>query len=173
MNENVKYERISLIGMPGCGKTTIGKVLAREINYKFYDMDEVIVDMAKKTIKELFEEGEEVFREWEIKACKELMKLKRAVISTGGGVIKKEENIETLKENSIVVYINRPIDNILSDVDVSTRPLLNDGKERLLNLYNERVELYNKANHMEIKNDGYLRNTIDEIEKNLKGKIRE
>ncbi|MGL5151727.1 MAG: shikimate kinase [Clostridium sp.] len=168
-----KCEIVSLIGMPGCGKTTIGRVLALELNYRFFDMDNVIEEMANRTIAELFEEGESVFREWEEKACEELMKKKRAVISTGGGVVKIPENRKKLSENSYVVYINRPIEKIIGDVDVASRPLLKDGKDRLYKLYEERYKLYQETSDEEILNVGYIRETIDNIERILKGKIRE
>ena len=89
---------IVLIGMPGCGKTTVGKVLAKKLNYKFCDMDLYIQQMTKKTIKELFEPGEENFRDFETKACEELAKLNNTIIASGGGVVKREKNIEILKK---------------------------------------------------------------------------
>lgn len=173
MREHEKKERVSLIGMPGCGKTAIGKVLAKELNYNFYDMDAFIEELSGKSIKELFEEGEEHFRNYESEACKILMGKKRAVISTGGGVIKRQINREELFKNSVVVYINRPIDEILKDVDVACRPLLKDGKERLFMLYEERGHLYKEIAHAEVINKGYIRDAIDRIERILKGKIRE
>ena len=72
---------IVLIGMPGCGKTTVGKVLSKKLKYKFCDMDSYIQQISKKTIKELFEQGEENFRDWETKACEELVKLNNIVIN--------------------------------------------------------------------------------------------
>lgn len=173
MRDVEKKDRVSLIGMPGCGKTTIGKVLARELNYNFYDMDSFIEELSGKTVKQLFEEGEEYFRNYESEACKILMEKKRAVISTGGGVVKRELNRSVLLENSVVVYINRPTEEILKDVDTVSRPLLKSGKERLYTLYKERAPLYKEASHIEVVNKGYIRDTIDSIEKNLKGKIRE
>ncbi len=58
-------DKVLLIGMPGCGKTTIGKLLATELNYNFFDMDKYIEDISGETVKELFEKGEENFRNWE------------------------------------------------------------------------------------------------------------
>lgn len=166
-------DKVVLIGMPGCGKTTIGKVLAKEINYNFYDMDSFIKDISKRTIEDLFNEGEDIFREVETDACIKLSKKKRAIISSGGGVVKKSENIDILKENCIIVFINRPIENIIEDVDVNTRPLLKDGKEKIYNLYEERIELYKNAADIEIENVGYLKDTIEIIKKELNNKIKE
>ncbi len=154
---------IVLIGMPGCGKTTVGKVLSKKLKYKFCDMDSYIQQISKKTIKELFEQGEENFRDWETKACEELVKLNNTIIASGGGVVKREKNIEILKKNCTILFIDRPVERILSDVDINSRPLLKDGKEKLYSLYEERYELYKNAADIIILNKGYLRDTIDII----------
>ncbi|MGM9977999.1 MAG: shikimate kinase [Clostridium sp.] len=154
---------IVLIGMPGCGKTTVGKVLAKRLGYKFCDMDSYIQEISKKTIKELFEPGEENFRDWETKACEELSKCRNTIIASGGGVVKREKNIEILKKSCTILFIDRPVERIINDVDINSRPLLKDGKERLYNLYDERYELYKKAADIQILNKGYLRDTIDII----------
>lgn len=160
--KNLK-SNIVLIGMPGCGKTTVGKVLAKRLGYKFCDMDSYIQEISKKTIKELFEPGEENFRDWETKACEELSKCRNTIIASGGGVVKREKNIEILKKNCTILFIDRPVERIINDVDINSRPLLKDGKERLYNLYDERYELYKKAADIQILNKGYLRDTIDII----------
>lgn len=166
-------DKVVLIGMPGCGKTTIGKVLAKELNYNFYDMDSYIEAISNKSIKELFSQGEDVFREVETKACIELSKKKRAIISSGGGVVKKDINIEILKENCIVLFINRSVEKIIEDVDIKSRPLLKDGKEKIYNLYDERIELYKKAADIEVQNLGFIREIIELIRKELNNKIKE
>ena len=149
--------------MPGCGKTTVGKVLAKRLGYKFCDMDSYIQEISKKTIKELFEHSEENFRDWETKACEELSRCNKTIIASGGGVVKREKNIEILKKSCTILFIDRPVERIINDVDINSRPLLKDGKERLYNLYDERYELYKKAADIQILNKGYLRDTIDII----------
>ncbi len=89
--------KIVIIGMPGSGKTTIGKILSKELNLKFYDMDEYIQETRSKTIMELFENGEDYFRDIETEACRELADKSNVLISTGGGVVKRKENIYILK----------------------------------------------------------------------------
>lgn len=165
-------DKVVLIGMPGCGKTTIGKVLAADLKYNFFDMDEYIENISQKSVKELFEHGEDYFREWETKACRELACKKRCIISSGGGVVKKDINIDILKEQCIIVFINRPIENIIEDVDVASRPLLKDGKDKIYKLYDERYEKYKKACHIEVKNEGYLKDTLLDIEKELKNILK-
>ena len=155
--------RIVLIGMPGSGKTTIGKILAKQLKIKFYDMDDYIQEMTSKTIAELFEKGEDYFRNIETQACRELSDKNNILISTGGGVIKKKENIDILKQDSIIIFLNRPVENILQDVDVSKRPLLKDGKEKVLNLYKERYELYKEAADKIVINNGTINDVIHEL----------
>ncbi len=84
-------DKVVIIGMPGSGKTTIGKILGRELDLKFYDMDEYIQERTSKSILELFENGEDYFRNIETDMCRELSKEKNVLISTGGGVVKKKK----------------------------------------------------------------------------------
>lgn len=155
--------KIIIIGMPGSGKTTLGKMLAEELNIKFFDMDEYIVEKTGKTTIQLFENGEEFFRDIESETCKELAGYSNVLISTGGGVIKRKANIDALNKEGLIIFIDRPVENILGDVDVSFRPLLKDGKEKLLKLYDERYALYNEYAEEIVKNDSDIRVVIDKI----------
>lgn len=166
-------DKVVLIGMPGCGKTTIGKVLAKELNYNFYDMDDYIVSISGKKVEELFLEGEEVFRNWETRACNELLQKKRTIISTGGGVIKRDINTKILRKNSITIFIDRSPENIIKDVDVKSRPLLKEGAEKIYVLYDERYNLYKNAAHIRVVNDGYIRDILNKIEDSLRNRIKE
>lgn len=160
MNKNI----FLLIGMPGCGKTTIGKKTSEKLNIKFYDMDEYIEKNSGKTIPELFEVSEEYFRDYETKACMELSKVEElTIISTGGGVVKRKENIEYFKDKGIIIFIDRPIENIISDIDSNNRPLLNGNIAKLYNLYSERYNLYNEYSHYKIINDDKLESIINNI----------
>ncbi|MCC0684466.1 shikimate kinase [Clostridioides sp. ZZV14-6345] len=174
---NKVKEKLILIGMPGSGKTTIGKLLAQEYNCSFCDMDDYISQISQKSITELFSEGEGVFRDYETQACKELSISDKTVVSTGGGVIKKNVNMDILKETGIIVFINRPIQRILEDININSRPLLKNGKDRLYNLYNERINLYKRFSDIEILNDKSLNNAVynitNEISKNFKFAFKE
>lgn len=156
-------ENIVIIGMPGCGKSTIGELISKDLNYNFYDMDDYIVKISGKTIKELFDVSEEYFREWETKACKELSKLTNVIIASGGGVVKKAENIEILRKSCTILFIDRPVEEIIKDIEVGTRPLLKDGPHKVYNLYNERYELYKKAADKIIVNDGTVKDVVEKI----------
>lgn len=157
--------KVVIIGMPGCGKTTVGKILGEELSLEFIDMDEYIEETTGKTISQIFENGEDYFRDIETKACEELIKRDNILISTGGGVVKKPINMEILKRDSVVIFLDRPVENILGDVDVSQRPLLKDGKEKLLKLYDERYELYKKYADKIIVNDCNIEEVLDKFKK--------
>ena len=111
-------KNIVLIGMMGCGKTTISKLLGKKLNKLVIDTDEYIVNKYHQTIDEMFVIGEDYFRENETNVCKEIVKLNGYIISTGGGIVVNPVNIKYLKENGIIVFIDRPLNNIKKDVDI-------------------------------------------------------
>ncbi len=157
-------KNIVLIGMPGSGKTTIGKLLANELGLSFFDSDQHIEKTQNLTIPQIFEQfGEEHFRALESAALEELSQKVNSVISTGGGIVEREENIDILKKSSVVIFINRPLENLLSDIDTKNRPLLKDGKEKIVGLFERRFELYKKACHAEVLNNDSLENIIKKI----------
>ena len=155
---------IALIGMPGCGKTTIGKLLAEKLGVEFYDMDLYIESTAKMTIKELFEISEEHFRDRETEACEALSTLDSVVVSTGGGVVKRKNNIEFLRKNCTIVFVDRSVEDIISDINHESRPLLADNyRDRLLQLYDERFELYKESCDLIIKNESSLEEVVEQL----------
>ncbi len=157
--------KIVLIGMPGCGKTTIGKMAAEKLGVKFIDLDEEIVRSTGKSINSIFaESGEDFFRELETKSLGEAMLSDNSVISTGGGIVKFIRNTELAKQaGGYIVFIDRPLDLIISDIDTSERPLLKDGADRLKSLYSERYELYKNAADEMIKNDSDLNTVVKRV----------
>lgn len=169
---NKSKEKLILIGMPGSGKTTIGKLLSQEYSCSFCDMDDYISEISQKSIAELFSEGESVFRDYETQACKELSVSDKTVVSTGGGVIKKDINMEILKETGIIIFIDRPVQKILEDININSRPLLKNGKDRLYNLYDERIHLYKKFSDIEILNDKSLNTAIYNITNEISDKFK-
>lgn len=152
----MKNKNIVLIGMPGAGKTTIANIIKEKFNlgYDLVDMDEEIEKRQGMTIKEIFElHGEEYFRNLETQLSEELGKEKGKIISTGGGVILKYENIKALKENSVVLFIDRSLDGIIEDFEGDKRPLVLDNIKRLNELYEQRISLYRKYNDYSIPNN--------------------
>jgi shikimate kinase len=135
---------IVLIGMPGAGKTTIGRKLSKALGRPVLDADDKVVEQTGRTIKDLFQEGEDVFRQAETEAVKNLAALDGIIISCGGGVVKRPENIAYLQQNGKIFFLNRDRAAIAGSVDKVTRPLLNSAEDRLTQLYKERLPLYLK-----------------------------
>ncbi|WP_318010949.1 shikimate kinase [Clostridium estertheticum] len=156
-------KNIVLIGMPGCGKSVIGKILAEKLKLTFLDIDTYIEESTKHTITEIFKNGEALFREIEAKATLEVSEKAPAVISTGGGVVKMYENIINLKKNGIIIYINRPIKNIAEDIEVNTRPLLSKDPSGLYRLFKERGPFYKKYCDHEIMNISNIEDVVNNI----------
>lgn len=144
-------KNIVLTGMPGCGKTTAGRLLAERTGKRFIDTDEEIVKSEGKAIPEIFSAvGEEGFREIEARIIKEVSKIQNAVIATGGGAILREENVRLLRENGRIYFIDRDIGKIEATSD---RPLSSD-RAALEKRYEERYPLYTKRCDVKIKADG-------------------
>ena len=156
---------IVLIGMPGSGKTTISKALSKSIDWPVIDLDEYLVDYFKMSIPEMFEISEDYFRSLETKVCKLLKDKQNTILSCGGGVVLREENIAYLKQNGIVCLLNRDLEIIMEDVDTTSRPLLKEGKNKLIKLYEERWPLYLKSADIIIDNNSTIEQTIDQLKK--------
>ena len=150
-----------LIGMPSAGKTTIGKMLSQKMNMPLVEMDDMITEEIGMTIAEYFAlEGEKAFRDRESEVCLKLVNTNGNIISTGGGVIKREENIRALAANGILVWIDRDTDLLFGSKD---RPL-SRSKDDIDRLYEERKELYEKYSDVIIRNNGSLAEVIKEME---------
>ncbi len=160
----LKNKNIVLIGMPGCGKTTIGRSISHKLNKKFIDVDEYIECKYNKSIPQIFKEkGEEYFRNIELKAVKEISNKEDIIISTGGGVIKNKQNIINLKQNGVVIFIDRKIEDIVSDVDISSRPLLKNGTAEIEKIFSNRYDLYRKYADFLVENNCNIEELINKI----------
>jgi len=115
-----KTRNIALIGMPGCGKSTVGKCLAQIMGRPFADIDILIETAAGKSIPQIFaDDGESAFRSLETRILGEETKKSGIVIATGGGVVTQPDNYDLLRQNSLIVYLKRE----LAELDTDGRPL--------------------------------------------------
>ena len=162
-------KNIILIGMPGCGKSTFGKILAERLQLTFVDADTYLEQKEGKTIPELFAVSESCFRDAEERTIQELSQKENLVIATGGGVVKREINITHLKKSGRILFIDRKPEDIVSDVEVGTRPLLAEGVQKVFDLYKERIELYRKSADVTVENKGPLDKVLDDLLKTLRG----
>lgn len=162
-NIKIKNDKILfVIGLPGCGKTALSKMLAKHLNYNFYDMDLMIEEKEKIKISEIFEKhGEKYFREKESKLLENLSKLNNAVISTGGGIVLAKKNRSVMKKNGKTIFINRTPSIILKNIDVRERPLLAKDKNKLIELSKERELLYRDTADIIFNHDTWEENIED------------
>ena len=145
---------IGLIGLPGSGKSTVGRQLARRLQIPFFDSDHVIEQQLGCSIRSFFErEGEERFRDIEESVIDELTQNQKCVLSTGGGVVLRSPNRQHLRERGKVVYLNSLPDELFRRLrhDVN-RPLLQvaDPLGRLREMYTMRDPLYRETAHFTI-----------------------
>lgn len=133
--------RIYLIGLPGCGKSTLGKKLASKLNYDFIDMDSYIEKSAGMFIDEIFEKyGEDYFRALESNVLNDFVSLDNVIIATGGGVIKNKDNKKLM--SGLCIFLKVPLNVLEKRLDKSSvvRPLLKE--KTIYELYDERKDLY-------------------------------
>ena len=151
-------ENLILVGMPGCGKSTIGKLLAKKTGKTFVDVDEKIVELAKKSIPEIFsQDGEDAFRKIETKAISELAKQSGLVIATGGGCVTRAENYPLLHQNGTIIWLQRE----LSCLPTEGRPLSQSGS--LQAMYEVRKPLYERFADISVSNNAAAENTVQAI----------
>ena len=163
-------EKLNLIltGMMGSGKSVLGYRAAKALGRMFIDMD-AWIEERHGPIPEIFKKGEQVFRDIETRAAGEIGRMEGAVIATGGGVVLRCENMEALHRQGIVLFIDRPVDQILTDIDTDHRPLLQEGKEKLNNIYREREHLYRDYADYVIDNSGTSDEALAQIIAAVKG----
>lgn len=155
-------KNVILIGMPGSGKTTLGQLISQRLNMKFCDVDHYIEKKEGRKILDIFKShGEAHFRKMETRAVEAVSEYKGHIISSGGGIVKNPQNINAFNKNDIIIFINRSVKDIISDIEVGRRPLLKNGKEKLYDLYKERISLYKKYCDHEVINDTSLEGTVE------------
>ena len=153
-----QMQNIVLIGMPGCGKTTLGKALADRLGRPFYDADAVLEQRTGCSIPEIFRcDGEAAFRALETQTLAELGKGSGAVIATGGGCVTRPENAPLLRQNGRIVWVKRPLDRL----PVSGRPISQQMSAAAI--YAQRRDRYAAFAAYTVENDGPLAETLAKL----------
>lgn len=154
-------QNIVLIGMPGSGKTTIGKAVAQKLGRDFIDSDDEIKKIIETEISDYFSQnGEENFRDVETEVIKDIAKSSGVVIATGGGAVLRHENIDALKMNGIIYFLDRPLSDI---IPTSDRPTASS-REAIEKRYNERYEIYKSSSDKIITVTGVVDDAVTQIE---------
>lgn len=159
---------IFLTGMAGSGKSSLGKRLAGRLRVPYVDTDARVCQAAgRHTVGEVFDAyGEQAFRNAETNVLIGLMDEPPSVVSTGGGTIMRRENWEIMRNQGVIILIDRPLEQILSDIKLDRRPLLKQkGIEEVPKIYAERIDWYRKASDLRLDNSqGYI-NGVYNLEK--------
>jgi shikimate dehydrogenase len=146
---------IAFIGLAGSGKTTLGRDLAQRLGRDFLDLDSWIEQHTGRTITSFFAAyGEDFFRQIETEAVRRAVAREDTIIATGGGVVLNPENVRLLRENALVILIDRPVEAILETIGFGERPLLRGGAEALYKLAESRDSLYRASAHVIFHNSG-------------------
>ena len=156
---------VYLCGFMGCGKTTVGKILAGKSGCGFLDMEEYIVEREKMKIPQIFaEKGERYFREAETAAIGELAG-KGGIIACGGGAMLKKENADIAAGNGVIVYIDVPFEVCYRRISGDrNRPIvMNNTKEELEFIYDSRVPVYKENSTFTVSGDGTAEEIADRI----------
>ncbi len=143
-------ENIVLIGMPGCGKTTVGREIAKLSGRPFVDIDEYITNREKRSPSEIIRsDGENTFREIETDAMRDVLRVGGQVVATGGGAVERSENMYSMRQNGTVYWLKTPLELLKTD----DRPLSSGGIEKVKQLWERRKGMYESMSDCAVDTD--------------------
>lgn len=164
-------KNIVLIGMPGSGKTSVGAVLAETLGRKLLDTDAMVEAVEGVPVAAIFDQwGERYFREVESAMAKKAAAEKNAVISTGGGMVLRPENMEALGATGILCFIDRSPEEIAGE-DHTGRPLIGADRDKVFSLYRQRIGLYRGYAQITAASLGSAAETARALLSALEGKL--
>ncbi len=162
---NAQMRNVVLIGMPGCGKSAVGRALARRLGKEFLDLDRLIEAEAGKPIPEIFaEEGEDAFRTLESAAVRKAGARTGCILSTGGGVVTRPENYAPLHQNGVIVHLTRSLEKL----PTAGRPVSQSTDLRAL--WRRREALYQSFADLTADNNGSIEDTVRTVLKEVNGR---
>ncbi|MDO5144500.1 MAG: shikimate kinase [bacterium] len=158
---------IFIIGMPGSGKSSLSKRVSNEMGIPYVDMDQRIAQLVGCSVTEIFEKyGEQAFRNAETNCLGLLIGQRPSIVSTGGGTIMRDVNRQIMRNHGVIIFIDRPLEEIKSDIKLDRRPLLaKKGLEELDHLYHERIDVYRAAADYVLLNDQGYYNGVFQLER--------
>ena len=157
---------IFLVGMPGSGKSALGRRVALKLQTPYLDTDAYLTEITGMNTAQIYETyGEPAFRDGETRLLRELICATPGIISTGGGTALREENRKLMHTHGYVVLIDRPIDDILIDIRAEKRPLLaQKGREEIERIYEERMPIYRSVADVILDNGNGFHNGLTALE---------
>jgi shikimate kinase len=162
-----------LCGMMGAGKTSVGKEVAKALGWRWYDTDQLIVERHGNVTEIFAKHGETYFRQLETEILKELVQADCMVLSVGGGLVLREENVSLLRKNGQIVFLCASVETLEKRLQLdSSRPLLQTEeslRERLQRLLKERTPIYEAVADFTVNVDG---KTLEEIAAEIVSQIR-
>jgi shikimate dehydrogenase len=154
-----KTKNIVFVGMPGCGKTTVSKILGEKLGRTVVDLDKEFTKTFNITPSDYITTyGEQAFRDKESEVVASVCKQSKLIIATGGGAVIREENRIAIKQNATVIWLNRALDQL----SMKNRPLSN-GADAIKTLYETRKKYYNSVSDIAIENDADKQTVVERV----------
>lgn len=152
-----------LIGMPGCGKSTIGAEVGKCLHRLFLDLDQYIEQQEHAAIPEMFEKGEAYFRDMESKYLRQAASNTGVVVATGGGIVLRQGNVDIMRQSGKIILIDTKPERLVANSPLSGRPLIGSDKSRVFMLYEQRKAAYHAAADIMVDNNGSLEEAVERV----------